>query len=135
MLNSKKSKLENIRDTGKWKELYKFELEFSDGTVGTIYRQKEHAGVDIGTEYDFTINDKNTIKIVDPNKPQNYDTPSDNQAIQKYIVRQSSLKSSVDFWKPKIEKGIECCEADIVLTAQIFEEYVLLNKKPEKLPF
>jgi len=135
MLNAKKSKLISVIYKDRWKEFHKYELEFDDGTIGTIYKKSENPGVEENTEYDYTINDKGTIKIIDPNKPQNYNTPSDNQSVQKYIVRQSSLKASVDFWKAKQAKGVECSEYEIISTAVIFEEYVLLNKKPISMPF
>ena len=135
MLNAKKSKLNHVNFTGEWKGLYKYELEFEDGTIGTMYKKQENPGVEVDSTYDYTINDKGTIKIIDPNREQNYNTPTDQQATQKYIVRQSSLRSAVEIWKAKIDKGIEFDDNQCIELAQTFEEYVLLNKKPPSIPF
>ena len=34
-----KSKLTNIQANGTWKDFYKFDLEFEDGTMGTIFKK------------------------------------------------------------------------------------------------
>ena len=59
----KKSKLKNAQQNGMFKEYYKFELEFENGDAGNIYKKADSSGLTLGEEYEYTINDKGTIKI------------------------------------------------------------------------
>ena len=43
-----KSKLKNIQANGNWKDFYKFDVEFEDGTTGTIFKKSEEHRLEIG---------------------------------------------------------------------------------------
>jgi len=124
-----KSKLTNIQANGNWKDFYKFDIEFEDGTTGTIFKKSENHRLEIGKEYEYTKNEKGSIKIM----PQgggfttNY---TNNDDRQKYIIRQSMLKASVDF-----HSGSSCTTAQVIDTAEEFEAWVLEKKKPVEVPF
>ena len=59
-----KSKLKNIQANGNWKDFYKFDVEFEDGTTGTIFKKSEEHRLEIGKEYNYSKNDKGSIKII-----------------------------------------------------------------------
>ena len=47
----------------KFKDLFKFDIKLDNGDSGTIYRQKDHAGVQEGETITYTLNDKGSINI------------------------------------------------------------------------
>ena len=52
---------------------------------------------------------------------------------QKQIIRQSSLKASIDFWKLKCSGGCEdITEEDVIKTASRFGSYCATGQMPEK---
>ena len=53
-----------IKEKGTFNELFKFECEFIDGTIGILYRKTNEAKVQVNEVYTYTINDKGTIKII-----------------------------------------------------------------------
>ena len=124
-----KSKLTNIQANGNWKDFYKFDLEFEDGTTGTIFKKSENHKLEVGKEYEYSKNEKGSIKIIPegggftPNYTNNDDR-------QKYIIRQSMLKAAVDF-----HSGTSSTTSTIIGTAEEFEEWVLNKKKPVEVPF
>ena len=64
---SKKSKVVNVQGAGDFKDLFVFEVEFENGDVGKIYRKtNDHNNCNVGDEKEYTLNDKGSIKIVQP---------------------------------------------------------------------
>ena len=124
-----KSKLTNIQANGTWKEFYKFDLEFEDGITGTIFKKSEDHKLEIGKEYEYSRNDKGSIKIF-PQGSSFTTNYTNNDDRQKYIIRQSMLKAAVDF-----HSGTSSTTSTIINTAEEFEAWVLTKKKPVEVPF
>ena len=124
-----KSKLTNIQANGNWKDFYKFDVEFEDGTTGTIFKKSSEHRLEIGKEYNYSKNDKGSIKIIPEGGgfTTNY---TNNDDRQKYIIRQSMLKAAVDF-----HSGSSRTTSQVIGTAEEFEEWVLNKKKPVEVPF
>ena len=124
-----KSKLTKIQANGNWKDFYKFDVEFEDGTTGTIFKKSSDHRLEVGKEYNYSKNDKGSIKIIPEGGgfTTNY---TNNDDRQKYIIRQSMLKAAVDF-----HSGSSCTTAQVIGTAEEFEEWVLNKKKPVEVPF
>ena len=81
------------------KTLYVFELELDNGDKGAIFKQKDNQFVEVGQHINYTITDRGTIKIEReggfvPKQSGGGFKKDDN--VQKMIVRQSSLKASID---------------------------------------
>ena len=53
---------------------------------------------------------------------------------QKQIIRQSSLKASIDFWKLRCSGGgcEDITESDVIKTASRFGSYCATGQMPEK---
>ena len=64
----KVSQLKSINEKDKFNELFKFELEFQDGTIGMLYRKTKDSKVIVNEIYAYTINSKGTIKIIPEEK-------------------------------------------------------------------
>ena len=124
-----KSKLTIIQANGTWKDFYKFDLEFEDGTMGTIFKKSDNHRLEVGKEYNYSKNEKGSIKIIPEGGgfTTNY---TNNDDRQKYIIRQSMLKAAVDF-----HSGASCTTSQVIGTAEEFEEWVLNKKKPVEVPF
>ena len=141
----KKGTIKQINANGTWKDLFKFEyeMEFTDDTGkvmtengGALHKTKDspyHTGQII--EYEITQNDKGFWNIKFQNdKPvfaskSNYvpKDPAEEAKIQLMIVRQSSLKASVDL----------ICHnqlqfEQILVAAEIFTEYATGQLKAAK---
>tara|TARA_R100001163_G_C5051490_1_gene188300 strand:+ start:1344 stop:1724 length:381 start_codon:yes stop_codon:yes gene_type:complete len=125
----KKSKLTNIQANGNWKDFYKFDVEFEDGTIGTIFKKSSEHRLEIGKEYNYSKNEKGSIKII-PEGGVYTTNYTNNDERQKYIIRQSMLKAAVDF-----HSNSSCTTAQVIGTAEEFEEWVLNKKKPVEVPF
>ena len=54
----KTGKVTNVQGSGTFKELYVFELELDNNDAGKIYKKGQDAGVKVGDEITYTINDK-----------------------------------------------------------------------------
>jgi hypothetical protein len=137
----KNSKVVNVQGSGMFKELYVFEVELDNGDVGKIYRKSNDSKLTNGQDISYTINDKGSIKIVtDYQKNQSQSSPQKSDDVQKLIVKQSSLKSAVDY-------DNKCSPEDVLKNAQMFYDWVMglspaqskINKVAEKfdsdLPF
>mgnify|MGYP003669964306 CR=1 FL=1 len=137
----KNSKVVNVQGSGMFKELYVFEVELDNGDVGKIYRKSNDSKLTNGQDISYTINDKGSIKIVtDYQKNQSQSSPQKSDDVQKLIVKQSSLKSAVDY-------DNNCSPEDVLKNAQMFYDWVMglspaqskINKVAEKfdsdLPF
>ena len=138
----KSSKVTNVQGNGTFKDMHVFEVELENGDMGKIYKKSREAGVDVGQELEYTMNEKGTIKIVteyqknlaagsvSSNGVTNTYKKDDN--VQQLIVKQSSLKAAVDFCDDT------STVKDVIKVAQEFVDWVMENKKPDEnddLPF
>jgi len=130
----KSSKLKNVQGNGTFNDLFKFEVEFEDGTNGIIYRKSNEAKVEIGENYNYTINEKGTVKIIPPGKPytgsNNYNdnyakvpTSTSGLSRDELIVRQTCIKAAVDFCK-----NASCSPEEVTANAQIFRDWIFTEK-------
>ena len=132
----KVSQLKSVIEKGTFNELFKFECEFIDGTIGLLYRKTNEAKVIVNEVYTYTINDKGTIKIIPEGKaytgPNNYNKTNStgptaniqrktNEADR--IARSVALKTATDLG---IAQGLEL--AEILETAKIMSEFITKEK-------
>jgi len=123
----KNSKVVNVQGSGMFKELYVFEVELDNGDVGKIYRKSNDSKLTNGQDISYTINDKGSIKIVtDYQKNQSQSSPQKSDDVQKLIVKQSSLKSAVDY-------DNKCSPEDVLKNAQMFYDWVMGNDVQKKV--
>ena len=132
----KVSQLTSVKEKGTFNELYKFECEFLDGTIGILYRKTAEAKVIVNEVYTYTVNDKGTIKIIPEGKPytgpNNYNKTNStgptaniqqkgNEA--ERIARSVALKTATDLG---INQGLEL--AEILETAKIMADFITKDK-------
>ena len=133
----KKGKVVSVKGDGTFKDLYKFEVELDNGDNGVMYKRTPQHWLEEGQDINYTINDKGTLKVIREgwdNPPSSNGSPSfkKDNSVQKYIIKQSSLKASVDLC---CSKGIHNKE-DVVAIAQYFTDWVLgKQEEKENLPF
>mgnify|MGYP003141801973 FL=1 len=130
----KSSKVTNVQGNGTFKDMHVFEVELENGDMGKIYKKSREAGIDVGQELEYTMNEKGTIKIVteyqknlaagsvSSNGVTNTYKKDDN--VQQLIVKQSSLKAAVDFCDDT------STVKDVIKVAQEFVDWVMDNKVP-----
>lgn len=130
------SKLLNVQASGTFKEMYKFELEFENGDTGILYRKTNEAKVTVGDSYNYSLNDKGTVKIVNPKYANGGATPfknggGGNNKDPEEIARMNSLTNATNFWLNEESKT----EDKVLATAQVFRDWVRQDccevKKPE----
>ena len=132
----KVSQLTSVKEKGTFNELYKFECEFLDGTIGILYRKTAEAKVIVNEVYTYTINDKGTIKIIPEGKP--YTGPNNHNKTNstgptaniqqkgneaERIARSVALKTATDLG---IAQGLEL--AEILETAKIMSDFITKDK-------
>lgn len=90
----KTAKVKNVQQDGKWKDLYKFEVELDNGETCSLYKKTENPYIKPGDEVNYTTNDKGTMKIVrDGGAQPSYSSNPDREL---KIVKQSCLKAAVE---------------------------------------
>lgn len=132
----KVSKLKNVQANGNFNELFKFELDFEDGSTGIVYRKTNDAKVVVGENYTYTLSPKGTIKIIPEGKPytgsDNYNAAPSYAAVptsstglnrDELIVRQTCIKAAVDFCK-----NASCSPEEVTANAQIFRDWIFMPK-------
>ena len=140
----KTSTVKNVQANGTWEGkfgmMYKFEVEFEDGNAGEYSSKTQDQTKFVeGQEMEYEFIDGNFPKV----KPvyQKPDFASNgfsggykkDDNVQKMIVKQSSLKSAVDY----CSKG-NCSPSDVIKVAQEFVDWVMENKMPDEnneMPF
>ena len=140
----KTSTVKNVQANGTWEGkfgmMYKFEVEFEDGNAGEYSSKTQDQTKFVeGQEMEYEFIDGNFPKV----KPvyQKPDFASNgfsggykkDDNVQKMIVKQSSLKSAVDY----CSKG-NCSPSDVIKVAQEFVDWVMDDKKPNEnneMPF
>jgi hypothetical protein len=131
----KKSKVKSVQSNGTWEGqygiMYKFEVEFEDGSIGeysskTQDQTKFVEGEEM--EYEFINGKFPKVKPVyqKPDFVSNGVSGSykKDDTVQKMIVKQSSLKSAVDYCS-----GGNCSTSDVLKVAQEFVDWVMEDKK------
>jgi hypothetical protein len=96
----KEAKVTKVQGDGMFNDLYKFELELDNGDSGKVYKKLDNAGVQIGETITYTQNDKGTIKVqtgYQKRFPEKFKDKGYDKRTQRYIIRQSSLKTATDF--------------------------------------
>ena len=134
----KKSKVTNVQSNGTWEGkfglMYKFEVEFENDDCGEYSsKSKDQNKFVIGEEVEYEFIGGKFPKV----KPvyQKPDFASNgfsggykkDDTVQKMIVKQSSLKSAVDYCS-----GGNCSTSDVLKVAQEFVDWVMENKKPDE---
>ena len=122
----KTAKVTNVQGSGTFKELYVFELELDNNDAGKIYKKGQDAGVKVGDEITYTLNDKGSIKI----QREQYSggggsySNKSNPDVQKSIIKQSSLKAAVELCSAYIKSGNSVNSADVLRLADTFTHWV-----------
>ena len=140
----KKSTVKSVQANGTWEGkfgmMYKFEVEFENEDFGEYSsKTQDQTKFVIGQEMEYEYIDGHFPKV----KPvyQKPDFASNgfsggykkDDNIQKMIVKQSSLKSAVDYCS-----GGNCSTSDVLKVAQEFVDWVMEDKKPNEnneMPF
>jgi len=122
----KTAKVTNVQGSGKFKEFYVFELQLDNGDTGKVYKKGQDAGVKVGEEITYTLNDKGSIKI----QREQYSGgggggfSKSNPDVQKSIIKQSSLKAAVELCSAYIKSGNSVNSADVLRLADTFTNWV-----------
>ena len=140
----KTSTVKSVQANGTWEGkfgmMYKFEVEFENEDFGEYSsKTQDQNKFVIGQEMEYEFIDGHFPKV----KPvyQKPDFASNgfsggykkDDNVQKMIVKQSSLKSAVDFCS-----GGNCSPSDVIKVAQEFVDWVMEDKKPDEnneMPF
>ena len=96
----KEAKVTNIQGDGMFNDLYKFEIELDNGDSGKVYKKRDDSGVQIGETITYTKNDIRTIKVqtgYEKRFSEKFKDKGYDKRTQRYIIRQSSLKTATDF--------------------------------------
>ena len=120
----KTGKVTNVQGSGTFKELYVFELQLDNGDTGKIYKKGLDAGVKVGDEITYTLNDKGSIKIQREQYQNNNYSNKSNPDVQKSIIRQSSLKAAVELCTAYVKTGTSVNTADVLRIADTFTNWV-----------
>ena len=120
----KTAKVTNVQGSGTFKELYVFELQLDNGDAGKIYKKAQDAGVKIGEEITYTLNDKGSIKIQREQYSGGGGYQKSNPDVQKSIIKQSSLKAAVELCSAYIKSGNSVNSADVLRLADTFTNWV-----------
>ena len=140
----KTSTVKSVQANGTWEGkfgmMYKFEVEFENEDFGEYSsKTQDQNKFVIGQEMEYEFIDGHFPKV----KPV-YQKPyfasngfsggyKKDDNVQKMIVKQSSLKSAVDFCS-----GGNCSPSDVIKVAQEFVDWVMEDKKPDEnneMPF
>ena len=116
----KKSKIVSLVANGAWNELNKFDTVMENGDKGTLYTVDAVHPCKVGDEVHYTRKENGTMSIVDPN-----DLPIPDSVKQLMIVRQSSIKSSVECHNNVANSSSET----VIEVAEVFTNYVLNGKQ------
>ena len=135
----KKSKVIRVTSNGTWEGkfglMYKFEIEMDNGDIGEFMtKTKEQTKFIEGTdaEYEFTDGQFPKIKpVYNFQHSSQFKNNKTSDNVQEYIIKQSSLKASVDLC---CSKGVHNKE-DVIAIAEYFADWVLGRNKVSDLPF
>tara|TARA_R110001599_G_scaffold88633_2_gene235444 strand:+ start:168 stop:593 length:426 start_codon:yes stop_codon:yes gene_type:complete len=133
----KKSKVVSVQSNGTWEGqygvMYKYEVAFENGDSGEYSSKSAEQNKfvkDQETDYQFIDGKFPKVKPVSNFQQGGNFTPAPkSDKVQEYIVKQSSLKASVDFC---IANGGDI--KTVLDTAEVFSNWVLKNEKPNSAP-
>ena len=81
-MDLKKSVVKSVTAKDMFNDLYKFEVEMEDDTIGMMYKKSDNPYIKIGDSVVYTLNAKGTIKIV----------PKDQQDGKSVVYKQNNAK-------------------------------------------
>ena len=129
---NKKSKVVSVQANGTWEGkygvMYKYEVAFENGDAGEYSSKSAEQNKFVEgqeTEYEFIDGKFPKVKPVSNFQQGGFTAAPKNDKVQEYIVKQSSLKCSVDY---VIANGGD--EARVIELAEMFTAWVLEGKKP-----
>ena len=127
----------NIQKLESFMEFYVFAIEFEDGTKGKIYKKKDAAGVEIGEEIEYTMNEKGSIKVVTDWKGSQNNATESGEAMSKdewaekdritslSICKQVALKCAVKFVAGYINYETHFSPEDTLKITEQFRHYLV----------
>lgn len=129
---NKKSKVVSVQANGTWEGkygvMYKYEVAFENGDAGEYSSKSAEQNKFVEgqeTDYEFIDGKFPKVKPVNNFQQGGFTAAPKNDKVQEYIVKQSSLKCSVDY---VIANGGD--EARVIEIAEMFTAWVLEGKKP-----
>ena len=140
----KTSKVKNVQSNGTWetktepiKTYYKFEIEMEDGNVGEYSSiKKEQDKFVVGQEMEYEYDGGKFPKIKPHYNKGNFTGGfKGNDDRQESIIRQSSLKASIEYLKGAEASLEEVFEAAEKMIAWVNKKEVPTNNNTDDLPF
>ena len=134
----KTSTVKSVQANGTWEGqygiMYKFEVEFEDGSIGEYSsKTQEQTKFVEGQEMEYEFINGKFPKVKPVYKKPDFSSNlgsggyKKNDNVQKMIVKQSSLKAAVDYCS-----GGNCSTSDILKVADEFVAWVMEDKKHTK---
>ncbi len=130
-----KGKVVNVQSNGTWEgqygTMFKFEVEMENGNIGEYSSKSEHQTkfiINQEVEYEFIDGKFPKIKPISNFTPNTNYAPKKDGNVQEYIIKQSSLKASVDIC---IAQGTYNTE-DVIARAEIFVDWVMNTQDVNK---
>ena len=132
----KQSKITSVQGTGTFKDLFKFEIAFENGDVGTIFKKSQNPFVAVGDRVEYEITDSGKgHKIAIKNKLDAPNNPAGSQPQsfddrQLLIVRQSQLKMAFDILTASGNVGDDphVFASNVIDMCEILTKYVMNGK-------
>lgn len=135
---SKKSKVTNVQSNGTWEGkfglMFKFEIEMENGDIGEYSsKSKDQDKFVVGQEVEYEFIGGNFPKVKPVYQKPGFSGFKEDPNRQKIIIRQSSLRSAVEYLK-----GAEASLEEVFEAAEQMINWV--NEKPNNnnnndLPF
>lgn len=136
----KQSKITSVQGTGTFKDLFKFEIAFENGDVGTMFKKSQNPFVAVGDRVEYEITDSGKghkiaikNKLDAPNNPagsQPQSTTNDFENREFRIVRQSQLKMAFDILTASGNVGDDphVFASNVIDMCEILTKYVMNGK-------
>ena len=126
----KKSKVTNVQSNGTWEGkfglMYKFEIEMENGDIGEYSsKSKDQDKFVLGQEVDYEFVGGNFPKVKPVYQKPGFGGFKEDPNRQKLIIRQSSLRSAVEYLK-----GAEASLEEVFEEAEKMINWV--NEKPKQ---
>ena len=119
----KTGKVTNVQGSGTFKELFVFELQLDNGDTGKIYKKGQDAGVKVGDEITYTLNDKGSIKIQREQYQNNSYSNKSNPDVE-FKNGFKVLKAAVELCSSYVKTGTSVNTADVLRIADTFTSWV-----------
>ena len=137
----KTSKVKNVQANGTWEGkfglMYKFEVEMEDGNVGEYSsKSKDQDKFVVGKEMEYEYDGGKFPKIKPHYAKSNFTGGfKGNDDRQESIIRQSSLKASIEYLKGAEASLEEVFEAAEKMIAWVNKKEAPTNNNTDDLPF